>query len=504
MLIRILKKSKDLLEGKPHEPGCEISRRSFLQGTATGVGSLLVLPSFISMLKANPADAAAFTSNFAALGTTYTQYCASGGNGTSRMAYAWGADGLPLVGDSRSLGTRANDPVDQTTIPGIYLNAADVFAIALKSGGAATANGVNTTAMFNATITNEIISKLSGAQIACAKNDDTDSNPVNVMTLFGGKSSMRKGLVADVGGDAARDRSISGLRNDFSILRYGGNVRNLVNAASLESTTVNTAAMGESVRKAVAALTGEQKAKLSGRVGSDAFSANLLSGLDAAKGKFDPATADIALNPANPANLAVFASRAPLVALSAKDLAYQGLIDAAAKQNFGAANIVEGGFDYHNNDNNRANDRHVVLARFVLLWAWVHVCRGVNGVLQIDTDGGIGWNQDAQPKALGDRGSSSQSLFIHVQGRAGTKPSFKRQGYYSELISAGGGESASRDPLVGKRPEMSSIACVLTFGLLTGLVKTSDGSVKELFDAINSRGTIVPSVNELMGLSMMA
>ncbi|MBC7386145.1 MAG: hypothetical protein H7301_08305 [Cryobacterium sp.] len=505
MLIRILKKSKDLLEGKPHEAHSEISRRSFMQKGATGVGSLLILPSFLTLLKSDPAKAAAFSCSFAANGTTYTQLAASGGNGTTRMAYAWGMDGNALVGDSRALGTRPNDPVDSTTIPGIYLNGNDTFARTLKAGGAINANGVNSAAMFNAAITNEILSKLSGSQIACPKNDDTNENPVNVMALFGTKCALRKGMISDVAGDAANDRSIDGMRNNFAVLRYGGNTTNLVNGASLQSNSINDARIGESMRKAAAKLTDIQKGSIAGRVGSIDFSANLLAGLEDGKTKFDPVTADIALNPANPVNAAIFASRAPANALSDKDKGYQALIDAACKQNFGAVNIVEGGFDYHNGGNNDANNRHAYLARFILLWGWVHVCRGTNGVLQIDTDGGIGWDQSNAPNAMGDRGSSSQSLFFHVAGRAGTRPSFKRQGYYSDLIANGGGESSSRDPLVGKRPEMASIACLLTYGLLTGTLKSTDNSLVEFLAAINAKGTIIPGgVSQLMQLSMIA
>jgi hypothetical protein len=507
MLIRILKKSKDLIEGKLHAPNSEISRRSFLHHSGVGVGSVLLMPTFLSMLRSDPAKAAAFACSVQTLGTTYTQFCAAGGNGTSRMAYAWGMDGNPLVGASRSLGTRANDPVDSTAIPGIYLNGNDPFARALRAGGQVTANGVNTQRLFSAAVTTEILSRLSGTQIACPKNDDTDDNPINVMMLFGGKCGLRKGIIADVAGDAARDRSVSGLRNDFAVLRAGGNIQNLVNAASLQNDLVTTSAMGGSMEKALNALTNEQKAKLAGQVGSAEFAQNMLAGISASKGKFDPAAADIALNPDNAANAAAFASRAPLMALSAKEKMYQALIDAACKQQIGAVNLVEGGYDYHNGGNNAANDRHTFMARMVLIWAWVHIVRGTNGVLQIDTDGGIGWDQtDPAPNALGDRGSSGQSLFIHVAGRPGSvRPSFKRQGYYSGLIVNGGGEASSRDPLVGKNPAMSSIACVLTYGLLTGVLKTTDGSLQEFLNKVNERGTVIAGgVSQMMQLSMIA
>ncbi len=510
MLIRINKKSKDLIEGKPHEAQTEVSRRAFLQKSLASIGSLTVLPSVVSLLKSNPARAAALSCSVAPLGTSYTQLCLAGGNGTARMAYAWGPDGNPLVGDSNALGTRAANGVNTTAISGIYLNTADPFYTSLINGGEVNANGITATRMFNAAMTTEILSRLSGSQIACPKGDDTDDNPVNVMTLFGTKCSLRKGYLSDVGGDAARDRSIDSLRNNFSILRYGGSVNNMVSAASLQSGSLNTNVMGASMNKAVGALTNEQKSKLVGRVGSQEYLNNVVAGISSGAGKFDPNTANLALNPAFGANAALFTggNRAPVNGLSGKDLGYQALFFAAANQQFGAVNIVEGGFDYHNGGNNQANNRHVYIARFILLWAWTHICTGKNGVLQIDTDGGISWDQNgANPNALGDRGSSSQSLFLHVQGAgaAASKPTFRRQGYYNGLIRNGGGESSSRDPLVGKRAEMASIASVLTFGQLAGLVKTSDASAQEFLNAINARGTIIPGgVSQMMQLSMIA
>jgi hypothetical protein len=505
MLIRILKKSKDLLEGKPHAPNSELSRRGFLQRGATGTASLLLMPSFVSMLRSEPAKAAAFACSFETVGTTYTQLHAAGGNGTTRMCFAWDMAGNALVGNSASLGTRTNDTVDSATIPGIYLNNNDVFAQCLKAGGAINANGVSTTALFSGAVTAEILSKLSGSQIACAKNDDTGENPINVMLLFGDKCGMRKGMLADVAGESAGSRSIDGLMNNFAVLKSGGSIQNLVNAASLQNNILTEPAMGTAMEKALNALTNEQKAKLAGQVGAEDFVKNITAGIASAKGKVDPTVADLALNPDNPANKAVFDTKAPIAALQGGDKMLQALVDAACRQQFGAVNIVEGGFDYHNGSNDAANSAHARLARFILVWAWVHVVRGKNGILQIDTDGGIGWDQtDPAPNALGDRGSSGQSLFIHVQGAAGTKPSFKRQGYYSGLISAGGGESASREPLVGKSPAMSSIACVLTYGLMTGALKTTDGSLQAFLDKINARGTLITSTTSLMSLSMMA
>ena len=70
MLIRILKQSKDLVEGKAHAPGSEISRRSFLHRTGLGVGSVLITPALVSLLKSNPAEAAAFSCSVESLSTS--------------------------------------------------------------------------------------------------------------------------------------------------------------------------------------------------------------------------------------------------------------------------------------------------------------------------------------------------------------------------------------------------------------------------------------------------
>ncbi len=504
MLIRIMKKSTDLLEGKPHEPNQEVSRRGFLKSAVAGAASFTVMPAMLSLLRTNPARAAAFScGNVDAIGTSYTQIALAGGNGFTRMMFAWGIDGQPLVGASRSLGTLANDTVDATTIPGIYLNNNETFAIALKAGGQVTANGVTATRLFSPAVTTEILSRLSGSQIACPRNDDTDDNPTNAMVLFGGNCGLRKGILTDVAGDAARDRSITSLRNDFAVTRSGGSVANLVAGARLPNNPVNDARMANAIESALASLTQEQKANIEGQVGSADFVKKLMAGVASNKNKFDPNAADIALNPANPVNAAVFAARAPLVALTAKEQLFQALFDASAKQQVGAVNLVEGGFDYHNGGNNIANVRHAFLARFILLWAWVHISRGTNGVLQLDTDGGIGW--DTNGNALGDRGSSSMSVFLHIAGdKSKPVPRFKRQGYYSGLISEGGGESASRDPLVAKRGENPTVACALTYGLLTGRLNTSDGSIPEFLAKVNERGTIVTSVSQLMTLSLLA
>ncbi len=511
MLIRIHKQSKDFLDGKQHDPMLNPERRQFLKEGFAGVGSLLIMPGMLSLLRANPARAEVLACNQRPLGTTFTQVSLSGGNGTSSMVYAWDAAGAPLLGNSRSLGTFANSGQDTTSIAGLTLSQSDMFSTFLRGGGGGTltVNGTNIPRLFDAAMTTTILSRLSGGAVACPNDDDTDSNPLNVMKFFGNRCGLRKGVIADVAGNPARELSIDGLRNNFSTLQLGGNLANVGAAATLQSNTLNDSRQGESLKAAVDKLTKEQSGKLGGKVGSADFVKNMMAGLDAAKVKFDPVYAADALDPTRPVNAAVLdpanGLRMNYANLPAEFKRIVTLTDALTKQNFGAVNMTFGGFDYHlNSPAVQRQERHAFVARMILVWAANHILRQTNGVMMINTDGGIGFNDQAQNTvANGDAGSKNITLMIHVQGAgaAAAKPVFKLGGRFGALAVS---EAAQRDNVFASRREMPSVAILYTFALLSGLVVNGQPSETEFLAAINGGLNLLPGgVAQLRSLSLL-
>jgi len=487
MLIRILKKSKDMIEGKPHEPNQELTRRGFIASSATGLAASFVVPSIFQLLRTEEARAAAIDNGGAlAEPIPCVSIQLSGGNGTTMMLPAWGLDGMPLVGNSNALGTQASDTINQSLITGMYTRIGDMFETTLRAGAG----------MMTAAKMAEILGTCSGSQIAGRNGDDTSDNPDNANALINTLVSGRNGQFV---GSGANNRSLYGGRNDFPLIAAGGSVANLTNSMKISNTGVASAAVGNSYEKAVNALKAAQGSKLTGQVGSGDFMANMTSGLALAKIKFDPAFADATFNPENAANLAILSTVFTNVAgLSNEMKLIVSMVMAACKGEVAAVNLVKGGFDYHDNTFTTGQNKHAEIANMVAAALGTAHAFGRKLYIGVNTDGGISFEQGTR-NALGDRGSSNQDCSILKVKAGQPKISTKAVGSYSALVANGGGE-ASQGP-AASRPENKAIVHFMNFGFFSGRLNTSNESMQAALNLVNLKGTLVPGgVTDLMKL----
>jgi hypothetical protein len=510
MLFKFSKNINDLLQGKPHEPNKEISRRDFLQKSAYAGGIYLSIPTFFSLLRTDKALAAALSQAYREQPCSFAAMMLQGGNGFSRMVHPQKMDG-GVITNKALLGLMPGDAPNSTLIPGIHLNQSDQFFKVLMAGGAYTnlpqfndvkngdtvvgvslGSSVSATALMTSARAQALLSKVTGAAIYSRKNDDTDANPLNPIKLV---QQMRLGQLAKTVGNSNRGtRNWDGSRLFETV--QAGSVAGFVQSANLASGPVgDSTANGASIEKAVRGLANEQKPKYSGRVGAADLFNSLVNGLSETKGKFDPGLADLAYNPDNAANSAVLSPVINYASLSASEKSLLAAYDANARQIAGSAYTQHGGYDYHNNRHDDMDVRHSELARRVLIWAAAQDARKKPGVLFITTDGAISFTDkvtasnpvgDTGPSARGDGGDRGMALVLYYNPVART--AIHQVGYFQENA-----EAVSTAHLVASRKEVGyePVSAALTFGRLSGLVTPGDASIQEFINLVNSKGTLI-------------